>query len=42
MSSGFGDLGIGMKQQFGPTPEGFDVSVVLGLSFPGAIDAYCA
>jgi len=31
--SGFGDLGIGVKQQFGPA-AGFDVSVVLSLSLP--------
>jgi len=34
MSSGFGDLTVGMKQQLGPTPGGFDVSVVLSLSLP--------
>src|SRR5271167_2691194 len=28
MSSGFGDLAIGVKQQLGPTPYGFDVSLV--------------
>lgn len=32
-SSGLGDLGIGMKQQLGPT-AGFDVSLVLSLSLP--------
>lgn len=32
--SGFGDMAIGMKQQFGPTPGGFDVSATLFLSFP--------
>jgi len=32
--SGFGDVAIGMKQQFGPTPGGFDVSLILTLSFP--------
>ena len=32
--SGFGDMIIGMKQQFGPTPGGFDVSATLFLSFP--------
>jgi hypothetical protein len=32
--SGFGDLLIGMKQQLGPTPGGFDVSMVLSLSLP--------
>lgn len=34
MSSGFGDLTVGMKQQLGPTPGGFDVSVVVSLSLP--------
>jgi hypothetical protein len=38
MSSGFGDLAIGMKQQLGPTPGGFDVSLVLSVSLPtGAV-----
>jgi len=32
--SGFGDLAIGVKQQLGPTPGGFDVSLVLSLSLP--------
>jgi hypothetical protein len=32
--SGFGDMVIGVKQQFGPTPGGFDVSATLFLSFP--------
>jgi hypothetical protein len=31
--SGFGDLGVGMKQQLGPV-AGFDVSVILLLSMP--------
>jgi len=31
---GFGDFAIGMKQQLGPTVGGFDVSLVLTLSFP--------
>jgi hypothetical protein len=30
--SGFGDLAIGVKQQLGPTPGGFDVSATLFLS----------
>jgi hypothetical protein len=34
MSSGFGDLTVGMKQQLGPTPGGFDVSLVLSLNLP--------
>ncbi len=33
-ASGFGDLAIGVKQQLGPTPNGFDVSVVAYISFP--------
>jgi hypothetical protein len=33
-SSGFGDLGVGLKQQLGSTPGGFDVSIVLSLSTP--------
>jgi outer membrane putative beta-barrel porin/alpha-amylase len=32
--SGFGDLAIGVKEQLGPTPGGFDVSATLFLSFP--------
>src|ERR1700727_1129814 len=32
--SGFGDVAIGVKQQLGPTPGKFDVSVILFLSFP--------
>jgi len=32
--SGFGDFAVGVKQQLGPTPGGFDVSVILFLSFP--------
>lgn len=32
-SSGFSDLGIGMKQQLGPA-AGFDVSVILSLTLP--------
>jgi hypothetical protein len=36
--SGFGDLAVGVKQQLGPTPVGFDVSVTLFLSLPtGAV-----
>ena len=34
MASGLGDLAVGMKQQLGPAPGGFDVSVVLSLSVP--------
>ena len=32
--SGFGDLVFGIKQQLGPTPGKFDMSVILFLSFP--------
>lgn len=32
--SGFGDIAIGVKQQLGPTPGGFDVSVIVFLSLP--------
>jgi hypothetical protein len=32
--SGFGDLAIGIKEQLGPTPGGFDVSATLFLSLP--------
>lgn len=39
MSSGFGDLGVGMKQQLGPTPGGFDVSVVFAISLPSGAKA---
>ena len=37
--SGFGDLAIGVKQQLGPTPGGFDVSATLFLSFPTGAEA---
>jgi hypothetical protein len=39
LSSGFGDLAVGVKQQLGPTPGGFDVSVVLSLSLPAGASA---
>src|ERR1022692_4527897 len=32
--SGFGDLALGVKQQIGHTPSGFDVSLIVFLSFP--------
>jgi hypothetical protein len=38
-SSGFGDLVIGMKQQIGPIPGGWDVSLVLSLSLPAGARA---
>ncbi|MGD0955290.1 MAG: transporter [Candidatus Acidiferrales bacterium] len=37
-SSGFGDLAIGVKEQLGPTPGGFDVSATLFLSMPTGAD----
>jgi len=40
MSSGFGDLALGMKQQLGPTPGGFDVSLVVSLSLPAGAGAF--
>jgi len=36
--SGFGDISIGIKQQLGPTPGGFDVSVIAFLSIPTGAD----
>jgi hypothetical protein len=38
--SGFGDLSIGVKQQLGPTPGGFDVSLILSLSLPTGSPAF--
>src|SRR5215469_14894342 len=32
--SGFGDVAVGMKQQLGPLPGGFDLSVIVALSLP--------
>jgi hypothetical protein len=40
MSSGFGDLAVGLKQQLGPTPGGFDVSLVVSLSLPTGARAF--
>jgi hypothetical protein len=37
--TGFGDLAIGAKQQLGPTPGGFDVSLVVSLSLPTGASA---
>jgi hypothetical protein len=34
LGSGFGDFAVGVKEQLGPTPGGFDVSAILFLSFP--------
>jgi hypothetical protein len=39
IKSGFGDLAIGVKQQLGPTPGGFDVSLVVSLSLPTGASA---
>ena len=39
VGSGFGDITIGMKQQLGPTPSGFDVSVIAFLSIPTGAEA---
>jgi hypothetical protein len=33
-ASGLGDFAVGVKQQLGPTPEGFDVSAIVFVSFP--------
>jgi len=38
--SGFGDLTVGMKQQLGPTPGGFDVSLIVSLSLPSGARAF--
>ena len=38
-ASGFGDVTIGVKRQLGPTPGGFDVSVILFLNIPTGADA---
>lgn len=40
---GFGDLAVGLKQQLGPAPGGFDVSIMLTLSLPtggGAVSSH--
>lgn len=37
--SGLGDLAVGIKQQLGPTPGGFDVSLVVALSLPTGANA---
>jgi hypothetical protein len=36
--SGFGDIALGMKQQLGPLPGGFDLSVIATLSLPTGAD----
>lgn len=37
--SGFGDFAVGVKEQLGRKPEGFDVSIILFLSFPTGANA---
>jgi hypothetical protein len=37
-ASGFGDIALGMKQQIGPLPGGFDLSVIIALSLPTGAD----
>jgi hypothetical protein len=39
ISSGFGDMAIGLKQQIGPLPGKFDLSVVAYLSIPTGANA---
>jgi hypothetical protein len=39
VGSGFGDITIGMKRQLGPTPGGFDVSLIVFISIPTGADA---
>ena len=36
--SGLGDVALGMKQQLGPLPGGFDLSVIVALSIPTGAD----
>jgi hypothetical protein len=38
--SGFGDFSFGVKEQLGPTLGGFDVSVILFLSFPTGANTF--
>src|ERR1035441_5990458 len=40
--SGFGDFAFGIKEQLGPTPGKFDVSVILFLSFPTGVGPSCS
>ena len=37
-TSGFGDIALGMKQQLGPLPGDFDLSVIVALSVPTGAD----
>jgi hypothetical protein len=37
-ASGFGDIALGVKQQLGPLPGGFDLSVIAALSLPTGAD----
>ncbi len=39
MTSGFGDLALGVKQQIGHTQSGFDASLIVSLSFPTGAQA---
>jgi len=39
LGPGFGDIVIGLKQQVGPTPGGFDLSLVFALSCPSGAKA---
>jgi hypothetical protein len=36
--SGFADLSVGVKQQLGPLPGGFDLAVIIALGFPTGED----
>lgn len=37
-ASGFGDVAVGVKQQLGPLPAGFDLSVIAAVSLPTGAD----
>jgi hypothetical protein len=39
LGSGIGDIAVGVKQQLGPAPGGFDVSIVASLSLPAGARA---
>jgi hypothetical protein len=38
-SNGFGDMSVGFKQQLGPTPGKFDLSIIPAVSLPTGADA---
>jgi len=40
ISSGFGDVALGVKQQLGMMPAGFDVSLVVSVSLPSGARAF--